>query len=36
LVTVRIVVPEKTSDRDRELYEQLAKSSSFRPRKNTN
>jgi curved DNA-binding protein len=36
LVTVRIVVPEETSDRDRELYEQLAKSSSFRPRKNTN
>lgn len=34
LVTIRIVVPEKTSDRERELYEQLAKASEFRPRKN--
>ena len=36
LVTIRIVVPEKTSDRERELYEQLAKTSSFQPRKNVN
>jgi len=34
LVTVRIVVPEKVSGRERELYEELAKTSSFRPRKN--
>ncbi|MBU0755563.1 MAG: DnaJ domain-containing protein [Planctomycetes bacterium] len=32
LFTVRIVVPEKTSGRERELYEELARTSTFKPR----
>lgn len=32
LVTVRIVVPEKLSARERELFEQLARESNFKPR----
>jgi curved DNA-binding protein len=32
LVTIRIVVPDKATNRERELYKQLAGISSFRPR----
>ena len=32
IVKVEVVVPEKLSDRERELFEALAKESSFNPR----
>ncbi len=35
LVTVRIAVPEQLSDRERELFEQLARESEFRPQERT-